>query len=680
MLSDKELIKQFVKHKSISEYDLSNQYDLARRAHRFYNGDRGIYTAEVTDQTGDKRTIVFNKIKPYIDSVSGFMRQLRRVFEYSARVDEEEEKEFRSNAANVFSAQIRETANLDYLESAQDKEMLIAGYAAIDTNILYEKNPDGEVQGELVEFDDVGWDPQSRAPNLLDARWIYRRRKLSKDEALKRFKAARPEDLPAVHDPDRQKVYNPYDGQYTAISINNNYEQDLVEIHYYQWWELETYYRANNPIQEIKDEALAQTLRDLLFIVRDTRSNVEDEWVRDDLFVFDPNAATLVMTPTLKEDVVEAFSQYGIVLQTQEYLKKSFYTAILTPEKVLDKYKSPNQDGFTIKVKTDSFDNELKCWYSITRQLQEPSRYANKALTEILYTIAFNSKGGVMYEKMAVDDPQRFEREYASTKAAIRVNDGALSGGMIQPKAMAALPTGYENVYQISNSSLGEVTGVNKEFLGSSENKQVSALLESQRITQVSSTLAGIFDAVSLYQIEQARLLLTYMRILAENRARPINMEGPNGEDYATYVHKELLIEEYDIRISEAPITPTQLQETGQQLFALAQSVALLGKDIYSIVVPYIPGLKLADKKKLQSLLSPSVSDEQLQQQQKVAALAMEATQARIDKDKAEANYKLVSADRERATAVKTINEAQQVDMENYAIKRFGVDSISLSV
>ena len=57
--------------------------------------------------------------------------------------------------------------------------------------------------------------------------------------------------------------------------------------------------------------------------------------------------------------------------------------------------------------------------------LKEPARYANKALTEMLYVIASNSKGGVMYEEDAVEDPAKFEQQWATTKAAISVNPGA---------------------------------------------------------------------------------------------------------------------------------------------------------------------------------------------------------------------------------------------------------------
>jgi len=681
MLSDKELLKQFTKHKDITDYGLSGQLEFSRRAHRFYDGDKGAYTAEVTDG-GDRALIVFNKVKPYVDAISGFFRQIRRQPEYSARVQDSEQQQTYSEILNGASQTVRENGNMDFFESAQDKEMVITGIGAVDTNILYEMNPDGEVKEENIQYDDLGFDPQSRAPNLLDARWMYRRKKYSMDEALVRFQGSSEEDFEAVSDDMEKKVFNPFDGQYTAISLDDTAPDDnLVQVYYYQWWELEPYYRANNPIrEEDMDPIIAERMVQLLNIVKDNRGEIEGEYVKDDLFSFDPTADTLAMSSAIKNDVVEAFKQFGITLETQKYLKKCFYTAILSDKKVFKKFKAPHQEGFTIKVKTGDYDNENNVWYGIVRQLEEPSRYGCKSLTEILYTIAFNSKGGVIYEKSAVDDPIRFERQYASTRAAIQVNDGALSGGAIQPKAQAALPTGWENVYQMANSSMGEVTGINKEFLGSSENRQVSALMENQRIQQATSVLANLVDSISLFTIDHARLLLTYIRQLAENRSRPIEIASPDGERRIEYLRKDILVEEYEIKIGEALESKAQQVETGTALLAVAERVMTLGKDIYPVVVDYIPGVKYADRKRLQQLLNPDPDPQQQQEQAAIKQMALAAQKAKIAQDVADTTYKTASTEKAKAEAARILVEADQKQMENQLIKKATVDNLSVSI
>ena len=85
MISDSDLLKQFKKHRHITEYGLSQQYIMSREAHRFHDGDKMVYSATINED-GAKRMVVFNKVKPYVDAVSGFMRQLRKNIEYSAKI------------------------------------------------------------------------------------------------------------------------------------------------------------------------------------------------------------------------------------------------------------------------------------------------------------------------------------------------------------------------------------------------------------------------------------------------------------------------------------------------------------------------------------------------------------------------------------------------------------------
>jgi hypothetical protein len=327
--------------------------------------------------------------------------------------------------------------------------------------------------------------------------------------------------------------------------------------------------------------------------------------------------------------------------------------------------------------------------------LREPAKYSNKALTEILYVIASNSKGGVMYEESAVEDPARFEQQWATTKSAIQVNDGALAGAKIQPKAQAALPSGYENVYSISNNSLGEVTGINKEFLGNAQSSQVSALLESQRITQTVSTLASYFDSIALYQKEHARMMITYIRILAENsQGRLVRILGDDGAVRFDVLSEERLAEEYDVDIGEAASTPAQKERTTQIMMDFADKLALLGQNVYSVAVQYLP-IKAADKRKLSEILAPKPpTPEQVEQQAQTQQLLVEGQLAKIAKDQSDALVNEARAaktaaevpkteaetDNTRADTLKTLQEGEQTSLENEALAQQPISGVEVVV
>ena len=697
LLNNDDLIKQWELHKGISEGSNNYQHGKAREAHLYHAGDESVYRSSVQDK-GVRNQVVFNKIKPFVDSVKGFMIQLRRKPKYLARVIGSEKQEEYSSYMNSVSDYIRSNGNMDQLESRQDLEMLIAGYGAIDSNILYEKNPDGEVVGENIRYSDIFWDPQSQEQNLLDSRWVFRRKAYGMKEALKRFKGSNEEDFER-YDPDTDNGYSYIPGgEYDKSTAGGKQEDDLVEVYYYQYWKLEKYFRALNPLFESElDEPTLSLIAEMLIDMMEKRSKVSEPEDVEDVFEFDPLAEFLIMTPTIYKDVKFVFEKFGLEIEALDYLKKTYYTAILSGTKVFKKFKSPDQQGYSIKFKTGNFDPVKRLWYGMVAAMIEPSKYANKALSEILYVIASNSKGGVMYEDSAVDDPKRFEQQYASTKAAIKVNDGALSGNRIQPKAVSALPTGYENIYQVANQSLDQVSGISREFLGTSANTQVSALLETQRINQVIATLAGYFDSISLFQKEQARLMTTYIRMLAENsKGRLVALIGEDGAKKYDVLSEDRIMDEYDIDITEAPITPAQQQETAKVLSELSDKLFQTGKNIYPLVIDYIPGIKEVDKLKIKQAILPN--SEEVQAQEQIAQRAalrehllqeslMNSQNAKSQKDladteKTKADIEKINVEVKEtlANTVKIIEEAKQKSVENELLKSRSAEDINVVI
>ena len=703
--SDSELLKQWNKQRGISEDGNSLQHRRAKINHSFHHGNEAAYPAIINGRSR-RRMVTFNKVKPFIDAVCGFMIQLRRKPDYQARMTDNKKQQFYSMCMNNFSDYLRDNANMDQIETRQDREMLIAGYGAVDSNISYEKNPDGEVVAETIKYDEVYWDPQSQEPNMLDSRWVYRKKVYSRGEAMDRFQDSKPEDFEEANEGEdsRDFVYNPYGGAYDKIAEDGigGGEEDLVKVFYYQYWTLEKYYRARNPLYDIQDPELVNVLDQMMNTMKETRMDLTEEDYIDDIFDFDPRAEYLIMTPTIKNDMQLLFERismmYGVQIEVeyQEFLKKCYYTAIVSGRKVLRKFKSPDQQGFTIKFKTGSFDPDRKLWMGMVDSLREPAKYANKALTEMLFVIASNSKGGVLYEEGAVDDPARFEQEYAGTNAAIKVNDGALSNNKIQPKATASLPSGYEKIYEISESSLTEVSGVNREFLASSANNQVSALLEAQRINQVIATLADYFDSIGLYQIESARLFTTYIKMLAQNsQGRLVSLIGQNGVREYIELTEDKLINEYDIEIGETPISATQKQETLSTLLTMADKAAVFGVNILATVTDYL-NIKQSDKQILKAALTPNPEVEQfkmktaVEQRQEEKMLNQSITQsqfARAEKDMADKAYKLAQipklgadVDETQANTVKILNEAENKSIENTVLKNIPVDNMNVSI
>jgi len=256
--SDKDIIKQFDDHKDRTSSGLAKQYKTAEEDMAFFAGDKMYYEASVNDKAR-KRMVVFNKVKPFVSAVAGFMIQTRRKPNYLAKLKESEEQQLRSQYMNNISDYIRDNANMDQIETQQDIDMLTVGYGAVDANVDYERNPDGEVIAQRINPLDAGWDPQAREPNLLDARWVYRRKKYMLKEAMDIFDDAKAEDFePDNQGSATQPEYFPLGGIVDKIAFDRDPgEKDMINVYYYQWWEREKYYRVVNPIYNIPDTQAA---------------------------------------------------------------------------------------------------------------------------------------------------------------------------------------------------------------------------------------------------------------------------------------------------------------------------------------------------------------------------------------------------------------------------------------
>lgn len=649
MKSKKEILKQFKEHYNISKYGLKGQYRLVQECRAFYAGDYMNYRDEVLYGRGSSRRlqeVQFNRVKPYVNSIVGFFAQQRRKPDYQAKVMQSEEQRALSDYLNGFSDYVRENTHADQIETKQDKDMIIGGVGATDTAITTKMGtatrlPGGEVLTERVDILQVGWDPQSIQTNLLDSRWVYRAKDYDVKEAEELFNADE-DDFESVNFNDDNTVdykFNPYGGIQDKIGYEYvDPERKMVRVYFYQWFEIEKFDRVENPLLKMSNPELAQLLFQAL-------GSVEYE-MEDELFAFNPNAQILTITKDNRSRVREIFELFEIPYRPVTDKRKVFYTAIVSGDRVFSRYKSPSQQGFTIKFKTGDRDEVNHLWMGVVSSMRDPQRYYNKSLTELMLIIAGNSRGGVMVEQSAIDNVQEFERKWAMHNSAMVVQDGALSGGKIQPKATPKLQSGYEEILAISDANVSKVTGIDESFFGAIAGGNETAMLQRQRIKQATTTLALYMDAIALYAKEQARLMLTFMRLLSQASDGTIfNMNDDDGNQIFEVLSPQFFAEEYEVAIGEAPETPLQKEYYTTTLIDLGRSMQAIGdprySQVYAAAVKYMP-IPNRDKNQIvELLLGEQPQDQQMVQtiellQNRIAQLEGQSEQARLAKMTAE--------------------------------------------
>jgi hypothetical protein len=682
MKSNKDIVSQFYNkngHYHISMSGLRKQKDEDRMNRGFYSGDEQFICVNL-DEEARKYYVTMNRTKPYVDSIVGFMAQHRRKPEYNARIPNQAEQEARSAYMNAMSDYVRDDANAEEIETQQDLEQVISGYGAVATDITYDAttNPSGDIiMAECTE--DVYWDPESRATNLLDSRWCFVKKLMPVEDAVAMY-GGEESDYEDV-DLDERTAYKYWaeGGIYTARSFDWDItNRTMVNVCFYEWYDIEKYYSMENPILDPLNQDIAQFLMVAFDLLKKKQQQMlEDADEVEDMFSFDPTQEIITMTAEEYAAVKAILDEYGIKAVADSGKRRVHYRAILSGEKVFKKFKLLSQTGFSIKFKTGFFDKNRKLWFGIVTSLREPQRYYNKALSEFVKIIASTAKPGVLYNVDAVENAEEFEDLYQKAASAIGVRD--ISG--IRNKQEPYMPSGLENLAQEFAANLSAVSNINPEFLGQSNNSQISGVLEATRIKQVMASLALYFNSGTLYLKEQARMMVPYFKVLARNsKNRLIPILGERGVMEYAKLSENQFAAEYDVDVGEAPVTPAQKELVQQSMMAyvdkaamvLAQTAPQKAIDLYREGIDYLP-IKQADKVKWKKLLEMPQPDPQqaameAELAQRNASLDMAFKEAMIKEKEANTLYRTSTVDKTVAETDRTEAEFRQKELENLAI------------
>lgn len=697
MHSKYDVANIFKKHRNISKNGLSAQWQNTKNCFAFYNGEpaqaQDVVQFMATDGKKKRATVNFNKIQANVDVVSGFMAQNRRQARFVARVTADQGQELYSRNMNAIYEYHRENQRADQIESDMDVDMLVCGYAICDSDLSYivgnaTTDPNGEIIKTRIDPEIAYWDVNAREKNLLDARWAGYYKEFDLKEALELFDDSTEDDFSNDGDDaptaDIGYQYNPYGGRYDKIKQANavewsSEEQEIVRVYNHQWFEYETFYKAYNPIYTASDPVDAMFYKvKLNQIAADikTDDNPDNITVRD-MFDFDPVAEYLIFDDRTRRQLVEAF---GDLIQPVGFKRKVFYTAVISGSHVFSCFKSISQQGFSIKFKTGSYNKTGGFWIGMVNPMMEPQKYYNKALTELMFTIAANSKGGVMVEENAIEDVADFETKYAKTDAVIVVKDGALSQGRIQEKKSPAIPTGLENIITLSELAISGA-GVDPAMMGSVDKQEQSGILYKRRIRQVISKMAKYFDSIELYQKEDARLHADLIPVWVENNnGQFVRITGQDGADDFVQISMDMFAAEYDVTVHEAAQTPEDKQETAEMLSMLGDKLLTVNPqaamEFYAEALNMIPidgdmrNNLIKILKPDQEMIPAAAAQQQIEQLQGIIQqLQSEAAQLQMAKTQSEIEKNQADVQKTSADAVKTLEGARNQSLENSLIE-----------
>ncbi len=533
---DDDVVARVKKARRDAETHLSKWREEAREAFGFVSGDQWTEDERAMLAEQMRQPVVFNRVAPMIDAVSGSEINNRQQVAYIPRqVGASGVNELLTGAADY----IRDNCDAEDEESDAFLDAIICGVGCTETRLDYEDSEEGDVKIDRVDPMSMSWDPSARKRNLSDATWVLRESWMDPAEIKARWPDSADEiayasDEYALNDEGDE----PHDASMAWLYRKNQSGYDSktgqLRVLHHQWIERETYWR-----------------------------------------VLDPASGQIIEFPEKRFAAVRKLISDGLMphVQAVKRTRKVWMQAFVCGSILLETGPAPIRTSSSFKFITAKRDRNKGLWYGIVRAMVDPQRWANKLFSQILRILDANAKGGVMVEEGAIKNWREFEEKWAQADSVIKVQERALAEGKIQPKPPAPFPAEMNHLMAMSISGTRDVSGINLEMLGMADRDQ-PGVLEAQRKQAAMGVLAGLFDGLRRYRKEQGRLLAQFIREYLSD-GRLVRIQRGNGlEEFVPLVRDQTTFE-YDVVVDESPTS----QNTKERTFAiLTQMMPMLMK------------------------------------------------------------------------------------------------------
>lgn len=585
--SDDDCAAKFSKWNTALDSHWGDWKREAREHYDLYAGRQWEKAEEDQLKDANRQPVTIDRVTTVIDAVSGAEIMGRQAAAYFPRtVGDSAANEILTRGAEW----VRDQADADFEESEAIRDAFICGMGWTETRMDYEEDPEGRILVTRTDPLEMAVDPSHKKPGCLDARYLRRRKPISEEDFERLF-------------PGKTATGDPDDVRRRSIDHKDRYRDDETDapaegeviVCEWQWYDLETAY-----------------------LTADTVTGG---------------------TRTVDKEEAEALREGGVRVVT--ITRRRYWRAFAAGEQVLQVDELPDGE-FTYKCITGKRDRNKGTWFGLMRLMRDPQKWANSFFSQILHIIQTTTKGGVLAEEGAIEDPRAFEESLARVDRVTLVPEGTLQAGRIQQKAQTPYPQGLDRLMEIAVSAIRDTTGVNQEMLGLVEREQ-PGVLEDQRKRAAHGVLASFFDSVRRYRKAQGGLLLKLMRYLPPGYL--VRIVGEDG--VAQYVPLALDPQtvKFDVIVDEAPAGPQQKERVWQMVTQYAPQLGpvmeMLGPEEWLTLLEYSP-FPAALITKLRQIAEKKQNEppDPTEQRGKEAALADAEGKARksnADADKAEA-------------------------------------------
>jgi len=306
-------------------------------------------------------------------------------------------------------------------------------------------------------------------------------------------------------------------------------------------------------------------------------------------------------------------------------------------------------DEFPFVPFVGTFEPECEEWsiklQSLTRCMVDPQRESNRRLSQMTDLVESQINSGWIADENSVINPRSL---YQTGQGKVIWRNESAKPGAIERIQAAQIPPSMFQLQDLYAKSMSEILGVNDAAFGIPESGNESGVMMMLRQGAAITNLQCVFDNLRYAQKHLTKKILKLLQTWTPQKVEKILGRKPSEQFYS----KEFI--EYDIAITEGPLTDTQKQTFFRQLV-----------DIYTIsggagVSPITPRMlvqnapiqskstilaQIDENQKMQQQAQQQSQQQQMQMLQK----QVEALDAQVQNTKASSIEKLAGA-KERFT------------------------------
>lgn len=472
--------------------------------------------------------VTFNRVEPLVKAVCGLEVNNRQSVIYLPRQQESTGPNEMITAAGKW---IRDECFAEDEESEAFRDTAICGEGWTETYMDFDEDPQGKVVKERIDPLEMGVNKGATRANYIDARMIYRVRKMDPED-VRALLGLDDTIIDAALDASKwidAQLGVPADGgkamkkdypKTTRAGVMEKGKLKEVTIVQCQYWKRETI----NMVATANDAEPVKMSND----------EFED---------FKLKAAQLQEAGTPLE------------YEHAQTTRKVFYQCFIG-SRILDS-QPMELNEFQFKAMTGERDRKLKCFYGMVRGMIDPQMWSNKFLSQTMHHINVNAKGGLLAESDTFLNVRKAERDWADPTKIVWVKPGSLQKQKVKERQSIALPPGLDQLMMFAISSIRDVTGINLELLGQADREQ-AASLEQQRKQSAMTILATMFDSLRKYRKHDGRLLLQFIKRLPEGTLIRVVKQGQY--QYIPLIKSNVDFDKFDTIIDQTPTSPNEKQ------------------------------------------------------------------------------------------------------------------------